>query len=80
MSKLNMPKDDQIFDCSNNEEHEFIAALYGNRKTVVAAFLNHKCRDGSHSLTYLDVYELVELKLGYPLPLKRLKINKSALK
>lgn len=74
MTDLNNSKDDNVFDCSSQEDLTYIAALYGNRKTVVAAFLKDKCRNSpiQHS-TYLDIYELIELKLGYPIPLKRLK-------
>ena len=74
MTDLNNSKDDQLFDCSNQEEHAYVASLYGNRKTVVAAFLKDKCRNSPIQYsTHLDIYELIELKLGYPIPLKRLK-------
>jgi hypothetical protein len=74
-------KDNEFFDCSNTDEHAYVASLYGNRKTVVAAFLKDKCGNASIQLsTFMDVYELIELKLGYPLPLKRLKANRPKLK
>ncbi|MFT6981487.1 MAG: hypothetical protein ACJAUD_000250 [Crocinitomicaceae bacterium] len=81
MTEQKKSKDNQFFDCLNTDEHHYMASLYGNRKTVVAAFLKDKCGNGSTQLsTYLDVYELIELKLCYPLPLKRLKANKPKLK
>ena len=74
MTEKKKTRDDQFFDCSNKEEHIYVSNLYGNRKTVVAAFLKDKCRSSVIEFsTHLDVYELIELKLGYPIPVKRLK-------
>lgn len=76
MTDKKKSKDDELFDCNIPEQQVYISDLYGNRKTVVAAFLKDKCKTSSLVyLTYLDIYELIELKLGYPIPVKRLKIQ-----
>jgi hypothetical protein len=63
-----------FFECNDTSEHEYVASLYGNRRTVVAAFLKDKCAQSPIKYsTHLDVFELIELKLGYPIPLKRIK-------
>ena len=75
MNDTQKSKDAELFDCNIPEQQVYISDLYGNRKTVVAAFLKDKCRNSSLVyLTYLDIYELIELKLGYPIPYKRLKV------
>ena len=72
----NKPEDSLrlFFDCNDEAEHEYVASLYGNRRTVVAAFLKDKCmQDSIKYSTRLDIYEFIELKLGYPIPIKRKK-------
>ena len=67
-------RDDELFDCNDLDLHASISSYYGNRRTVVAAFIKDKCRSSSIKyFTILDMYELIELKLGYPIPVKRFK-------
>jgi len=52
-----------------------VSMYYGNRRTVVRAFLNDK----SHTpevitQSPLNVFELIELQLGYPIPTKIRKV------
>jgi len=52
-----------------------VSLLYGNRKTVVHAFLtdklkNHETIEGMD----ISIFELIELQLGYPIPIKIRKI------
>ncbi len=55
-----------------------VSMYYGNRKTVVRAFLTDK----SHTPeviteTQLNVFEFIELQLGYPIPTKIRKVVRS---
>ncbi len=57
---------------------EKVSKLYGNRRTVVNAFLNDKLKNGQliHG-SDLSIFEIIELQLGYPIPSK---IKKGELK
>ena len=52
-----------------------VAKFYGNRRTVVEAFLKDKSRTPEViTQSQLNVFELIELQLGYPIPTKIRKI------
>lgn len=52
-----------------------VAAYYGNRRTVVLAFLKDKSKSPEvDALRKIDVFELIELQLGYPIPSKIKKL------
>ncbi|PWL27647.1 MAG: hypothetical protein DCO96_10085 [Fluviicola sp. XM-24bin1] len=52
-----------------------VAKYYGNRRTVVQAFLKDKSRTPKViTQSQLNVFELIELQLGYPIPTKTRKI------
>lgn len=52
-----------------------VAKFYGNRRTVVEAFLTDKSRTPEViTQSQLNVFELIELQLGYPIPTKIRKI------
>ena len=57
---------------------EKVAKYYGNRRTVVHAFLTDKSRTPEViTQSQLNVFELIELQLGYPIPTKIRKIVKN---
>ncbi len=52
-----------------------VAAFYGNRRTVVLAFLKDKSKSPEvDAIRKIDVFELIELQLGYPIPSKIKKL------
>ncbi|GAB5416026.1 MAG: hypothetical protein Crog4KO_13900 [Crocinitomicaceae bacterium] len=52
-----------------------VSMYYGNRKTVVRAFLTDKSRTPEViTQSELNVFELIELQLGYPIPTKIRKV------
>lgn len=54
---------------------EKVSLYYGNRRTVVRAFLTDKSRTPEIiTKSQLNVFELIELQLGYPIPTKIRKI------
>ncbi|MCR9174071.1 MAG: hypothetical protein NXI10_16335 [bacterium] len=54
---------------------EKVAKYYGNRRTVVRAFLLDKSRTPEViTQSQLNVFELIELQLGYPVPTKIRKV------
>lgn len=63
-------KDDKLFNCSQQSEHEYVAGLYSvERKPSVRSLLSNSCASNAiyHS-THLQVYGLIKQKLGYELP------------
>lgn len=66
-----------IYVSSNNTRIDIdkVSQLYGNRKTVVFAFLTDKLKN--HEMIHgmdISIFELIELQLGYPIPIKIRKI------
>lgn len=56
-----------------------VSGFYGNRRTVVRAFLTHKCKEPDLiTNSQLNIFELIELQLGYPIPTKIRKDVKGA--
>ena len=54
---------------------EKVSKLYGNRRTVVRAFLMEKSnKPNTIAASKLNVFELIELQLGYPIPTKIRKL------
>ena len=54
---------------------EKVARYYGNRRTVVQAYLTDKSKTPEIiTQSQLNVFELIELQLGYPIPTKIRKI------
>lgn len=62
-------KDDLLFNCSQSYELDQVAKHYGVNKEMVLQFLRSSCNRGDiyHS-THMDVYRLIQSKLGYPIP------------
>lgn len=61
-------KDDELFNCSQQHELEYVAGLYENGNTV-HVFLSNKCK--GHQIffsTHDEVYKLIEEELGFPVP------------
>ena len=57
---------------------EKVSKYYGNRRTVVRAFLTDKSRTPEViTKSQLNVFELIELQLGYPIPTKIRKVVKN---
>lgn len=65
----NKAKDDLMFNCTQSYELEQVASHYGVNKGRVLQFLKDSCLKGDiyHS-THLEVYTLIQSKLGYPIP------------
>lgn len=64
----NKAKDDELFNCSQKHELEYVAGLYENKETVLI-FLTNQCK--GHQIffsTHDEVYKLIEEELGFPIP------------
>jgi hypothetical protein len=63
-------KDDLMFNCSQNHEQDYVVGLYQNKdQSNVRDVLGNGCDAGLISnSTHMEVYELVEVKLGLPIP------------
>jgi len=63
-------KDDKLFNCSQQSEHDYVAGLYSTeRRPNVRALLTSGCANNTiyHS-THFQVYTLIKQKLGYDIP------------
>lgn len=62
-------RDDMFFSCSQDHELRYVASLYLDRNGVYD-FLKRKCGDGTISyLRHMQVYQLIQRELGYPIPI-----------
>ena len=61
-------KDDELFNCSEPHEINYVADLYEESQEV-REFLKEKCdSEDIHHSTHKEVYELIQEELGYSLP------------
>ncbi|CAN5915484.1 hypothetical protein BH11BAC7_BH11BAC7_26250 [soil metagenome] len=64
-------KDDKLFNCGQQFEHDYVASLYDTHehRQKVRAFLTGACQNNTiyHS-THHKVYLLIQQNLGYPIP------------
>ena len=61
-------KDDKFFNCSEEHEFKYVADLYENYERVYK-FLKAKCLTNEiHNSTHIEVFELIQLELGYQIP------------
>ncbi len=63
-------KDDKLFNCSQQSEHDYVAGLYSSeQRPSVRTFLKNGCASNLiyHS-THHQVYSLIKQKLGYEIP------------
>jgi len=61
-------KDDQLFNCQQEYEIDYVANLYTNSDKV-KAFLKAGCKKGDiKNLTHEEVYKLIEKELNYSMP------------
>jgi hypothetical protein len=61
-------KDDLLFNCSQDHELNYVSGLYAE-KTKVKQFLIDNCKNGViKNYTHKQVYELIQKKLGYSIP------------
>ena len=62
-------KDDREFNCHQNSELNYVSGLYKER-IIVKLFLVEKCNSKLiKNFTHMEVYKLIELKLGYAIPI-----------
>jgi hypothetical protein len=63
-------KDDKLFNCSQQHEHDYVAGLYSiEKRPGVRSFLINGCRNNViYHCTHYKVYELIRANLGYPIP------------
>lgn len=65
----NKALDDKLFNCSQDYEHDQVASHYGIHKDRVLKFLKDSCASGAiKRSTHMEVYRLIQAKLGYPIP------------
>jgi hypothetical protein len=63
-------KDDKLFNCSQQSEHDYVAGLYSiERRPSVRTLLKDGCANNTiyHS-THHQVYQLIKKVLGYEIP------------
>lgn len=63
-------KDQKLFNCAQSYEHDYVASLYSTeRRPSVRTLLASGCSNNTiyHS-THHQVYQLIQTRLGYPIP------------
>jgi hypothetical protein len=61
-------KDDKLFSCSQAHEVEYVSNLYAAKATV-KTFLQNACASNRiKNSTHMQVYELIQTDLSYPIP------------
>lgn len=68
----NQIQTDSLFDCHEKHEFEYIIGTYSyDKQNSISNLLSNACNNGElDSLTYQEIYELIENKLGYAIPAK----------
>lgn len=63
-------KDDRLFNCSQQSEHDYVAGLYSiEKRPSVRTFLKNGCLSNLiRNSTHKRVYELIKQHLGYDVP------------
>lgn len=65
-------KDDLYYNCSQKHEENYVVGLYpALSRLAVRQFLQDKCADNTiKNSTHMEVYKLIEDKLGLPIPIE----------
>jgi len=67
-------RDDKLFNCSQSHEINYVASLYPGNEGEVRELLQKLCLKGEiKNFTHLEVYRLIQEKLGFKIPLVKLK-------
>jgi len=61
-------KDYQFFECEQQEDLDYVASLYAQQDRVYALLRQEREKKTIQYSTHVDIYELIETKLGYPVP------------
>lgn len=65
----NKARDDEFFNCDQEHERDYVARQYPEHYKEVYDFLMQKCQNRQiHYSKHIDVYQLIERELGYPIP------------
>lgn len=67
-----MPKDEsrdyQFFECHQQQDIDYIIGLYDHKEKVYDLLSTEREKNTINYATHVDIYELIENKLGYPVP------------
>ena len=71
-------KDDDLYNCSQPHEEDYVAGLYTGHEDEVRELLQRMCLTGEiKNSTHLEVYRLIENKLKLSIPLLKLRTIKN---
>ncbi len=66
----NLARDQKYFNCSEEHELKYVSGKYADQEKVYQ-FLVESCKNNKiHYSTHMEVYQLIEKELGYPIPIK----------
>ncbi|TLX75208.1 hypothetical protein E9993_09915 [Labilibacter sediminis] len=61
-------KDNHVFTCDQTHVLNYLTHLYGKDETV-ESFLRRHCAKGTiENKTHLELFQMIEKELGYPIP------------
>jgi hypothetical protein len=61
-------KDYQFFECDQQQDLDYVAGLYNEKEKVYDLLYTERNKNTISYSTHVDIYELIEDKLGYPVP------------
>lgn len=68
-------KDDELFNCSQQHEEDYVANLYPGHEDEVRELLQKLCLSGEiKNSSHMQVYQLIKSKLGLGIPIIRLRV------
>lgn len=62
-------KDDKFFNCDQEHEKNYVAGLYPDKQKVYDYLTLDCLLNNIKNSTHLEVYKLIERKLGYSMPI-----------
>ena len=61
-------KDYQFFECDQQQDLDYVAGLYDQKDQVYDLLHQEREKNTINYSTHVDIYELIETRLGYPVP------------
>lgn len=61
-------RDYQFFECTHQQDMDYVSGLYNDKSKVYDLLVQERDRNTINYSTHMDIYELIESRLGYPIP------------
>jgi len=61
-------RDYQFFECYEQQDLDYVAGLYNDKEKVYDLLKTEREKNTINYSTHVDIYELIENRLGFPVP------------